>query len=158
MTDIFDFGPDEQTQQDDQRDRPRKKKRLSRPVKTLIVVASILVGILVVLGVVAGLYAMNLARTFDNGTTTLPQAFPEESTRPTASATGAMNILLMGSDSRGDETDLDDASSSDQRTDTMMLMHIDADRKNVYVMSIMRDLWVTARIRSMPHSRMGGRP
>jgi len=142
MTDIFDFGPDEKTQQDDHRGRPRKKKRLSRPVKTLIVVASILVGILVVLGVVVGLYAMNLARTFDDGKTTLPEAFPAESTRPTASATGAMNILLMGSDSRGDETNLEDASSSDQRTDTMMLMHIDADRKNVYVMSIMRDLWV----------------
>ena len=143
MTDIFDFGPDEQNKRDDdQPTRRGRKKRLSRPAKTLIILASTLVGVLVIIGVVAGLYAMNLARTFDDGTTTLPQAFPEESTRPAASDTGAMNILLMGSDSRGDETNLDDASSSDQRTDTMMLMHVDADRKNVYVMSIMRDLWV----------------
>jgi LCP family protein required for cell wall assembly len=53
-----------------------------------------------------------------------------------------MNILLMGSDSRADATSIDEAGPSDQRTDTMMLMHVDADRKNVYVMSIMRDLWV----------------
>jgi len=143
MTDIFDFGPDEQNKRGDEPETRRgRKKRMSRPVKTLIVVASVLVGILVIVGVAGGLYAMNLARTFDDRTTTLPEAFPEESTRPTASATGAMNILLMGSDSRGDETNLEDASSSDQRTDTMMLMHIDADRKNVYVMSIMRDLYV----------------
>ncbi|MEO7018073.1 MAG: LCP family protein, partial [Leifsonia sp.] len=31
---------------------------------------------------------------------------------------------------------------SNQRSDTMMLVHIDADRKDVYVMSIMRDTWV----------------
>ncbi|MGH1524058.1 LCP family protein [Leifsonia sp. L25] len=31
---------------------------------------------------------------------------------------------------------------SNQRSDTMMLVHIDADRRDIYVMSIMRDLWV----------------
>ena len=53
-----------------------------------------------------------------------------------------MNILLLGSDSRGATTSVGAAGVSDQRSDTMMLVHIDADRKNVYVMSIMRDLWV----------------
>jgi len=40
---------------------------------------------------------------------------------------------------------VDDASAggaSDQRSDTMMWVHIPADRKNIYIMSIMRDTWV----------------
>jgi len=32
--------------------------------------------------------------------------------------------------------------SSNQRSDTMMWIHLPADRKNVYMMSIMRDTWV----------------
>lgn len=68
--------------------------------------------------------------------------FPDEAGRPPASSTGERNILLLGSDSRqkGSEHDLEKAGS--QRADTMMLVHVAADRKTVTVMSIMRDLYV----------------
>jgi LCP family protein required for cell wall assembly len=45
-----------------------------------------------------------------------------------------MNILLIGSDSRG----------TDQgRSDTFIVLHISADRKSVYLVSFPRDMWVT---------------
>ncbi|NRD27282.1 LCP family protein [Frigoribacterium sp. VKM Ac-2836] len=141
MTDIFTTGPDDQDL-DDHEPTGRRKRHMSGPVKTLVILASVLVGILVTVGVIGGVYAMNLARSYDQKTTKIPQAFPDESTRPVAPTDGSMNILLMGSDSRADATSIDEGGPSDQRTDTMMLMHVDADRKKVYVMSIMRDLWV----------------
>lgn len=49
---------------------------------------------------------------------------------------GEMNILVLGSDAREDEV------AEDQRSDTMMLVHIPETRDEMYVMSIMRDLWV----------------
>src|SRR5664280_1507187 len=58
---------------------------------------------------------------------------PSASNTPNATYT-AMNILLIGSDSRG----------SDQgRSDTFIILHISADRKSVYLVSFPRDMWVT---------------
>lgn len=49
------------------------------------------------------------------------------------------NILLLGSDTRsGSEA----ALVSGSRADTIMLMHIPANGKGVYIISIMRDTWV----------------
>ena len=49
------------------------------------------------------------------------------------------NILLLGSDTRsGSEA----AQVSGSRADSIMLMHIPADGKGVYLVSIMRDTWV----------------
>ncbi|MGO1182504.1 MAG: LCP family protein [Micrococcaceae bacterium] len=53
---------------------------------------------------------------------------------------GVLNILLLGSDSRGDAENSDEGGG--ERSDTMMLVHIPEDRESAYVMSIMRDLWV----------------
>ena len=58
------------------------------------------------------------------------------------------NILLVGSDSRADLTGKDTSSFGDptqvkgQRSDTMMLVHIDPRTGGVGVLSIPRDLWV----------------
>ncbi|MEY9853263.1 LCP family protein required for cell wall assembly [Leifsonia sp. EB41] len=94
----------------------------------------------------AALYAGSVASTFDSHVTRLPHALPTAVPTPTASTPpatpGAMNILLLGSDSRGAPTAVGPTAISDQRSDTMMLVHIDADRRDIYVMSIMRDLWV----------------
>ncbi|WP_396598967.1 LCP family protein [Frigoribacterium sp. R86507] len=141
MSDIFTLTPDE-GDGDEPTPQKKRKRRRSKPVIALITLASVLVGVLVVVGVVGGVYASRLANSFNDNATKIEQAFPEESTRPAPAPDGAMNILLMGSDSRADATTIDDASSSDQRTDSMMLVHVDADRENVYVMSIMRDLYV----------------
>ena len=49
------------------------------------------------------------------------------------------NILLLGSDTR---TGADAALVSGSRADSIMLAHIPADGKGVYLVSIMRDTWV----------------
>lgn len=141
MSDIFTLTP-EDGDGDETTPRTKRKRRRSKPVVALIALASVLVGVLVVVGVVGGVYASRLANSFNDNATKIEKAFPEESTRPAPAPDGAMNVLLMGSDSRADATTIDDASASDQRTDSMMLVHVDADRENVYVMSIMRDLYV----------------
>lgn len=59
----------------------------------------------------------------------------------------AMNILLIGSDSRGNAREqaantAATGASSDHRADSLMLVHVPADRHTFYVVSLMRDLWV----------------
>ena len=52
-------------------------------------------------------------------------------------ATGkAVDILLLGSDSRDQEDD------GDGRSDTLMLLHLEADREKAYLISFPRDMWV----------------
>jgi len=75
--------------------------------------------------------------------------------RPTASGTPAptdinrgraLNLLVIGSDSREGENDVDGAgatgTTSGMRSDTTMLVHISADRSRVEVVSIPRDTLV----------------
>ena len=117
--------------------RKRRGRKLLAAVAVLVLLAA----------VAAGGYLFTLARTWDSGTHKIDQAFPAESTRPrkTGQSQGPapMNILVMGSDSRG-ATGADTAGGapSDQRADTLMLVHVPADRRNIYTVSVMRDLWV----------------
>ncbi|WP_166784515.1 MULTISPECIES: LCP family protein [unclassified Cryobacterium] len=53
----------------------------------------------------------------------------------------AQNILLLGSDTRG-ATGKDLSDIRGERSDTMMVVHVPADRKNLFAMSILRDSWV----------------
>ena len=64
--------------------------------------------------------------------------------RPASSA-APVNILLVGSDSRdtSGRPQAGAGEASNQRSDTMMLVHIPADRQRAYIVSVMRDLWVT---------------
>ncbi|WP_316776937.1 LCP family protein [Streptomyces sasae] len=74
-------------------------------------------------------------------------------TTPTASAsasasplpTGSVNILVLGSDSRSGKENkkLGGGSSSGARSDTAMVVHIDAGRTSATVVSIPRDTLVT---------------
>jgi LCP family protein required for cell wall assembly len=124
--------------------RPAKTRKRRRGRSVLIAVAAAVL----IATLVAGGYLFNLARTFDSNTEKIDSAFPDESTRPqklqpAAGAKAPVNILVMGSDSRGaTEVDAVNGAATDQRADTLILMHIPADRKNVYAISLMRDLWV----------------
>ena len=58
-----------------------------------------------------------------------------------------MNILVIGSDSRANArkqaaTTEATGEYQDHRADTLMLVHVPADRRSVHVVSIMRDLYV----------------
>ncbi|MGO4385543.1 LCP family protein [Specibacter sp. RAF43] len=119
----------------------RRRRNIRRGV-LLTFLAMFLVAV-----VVSGLFVYNLAHSFDTKTQKIAHAFPNETSRPVKPTEGpaakAMNILLLGSDSRGDPVNLAEGGQpSDQRSDTMMWVHIPADRQNVYMMSIMRDTWV----------------
>lgn len=121
---------------------PARKVRKTRRNVLLV-----FLGIFLVAAVVAGAFVANLASNFNNQTEKIVNAFPEEASRPVKPKEGpaskAQNILLLGSDSRGDGVDLaEQGSASDQRSDTMMWVHIPGDRKNIVMMSIMRDTWV----------------
>lgn len=55
----------------------------------------------------------------------------------------AVNILLMGTDSRGATAGAAlSGGPSNQRADTLMLVHIPANRAGVFSVSLMRDLWI----------------
>jgi len=59
--------------------------------------------------------------------------------RPAKTVDGALNILLLGSDSR----DPDNAAKGGEwRTDTLILMHVSASHDKAYLISIPRDLYV----------------
>ena len=56
----------------------------------------------------------------------------------------ALNILVMGSDSRdGDGNDIDGKTGIGRRSDTTILVHVSADRQEVYGVSLPRDALVT---------------
>ncbi|MEV8144200.1 LCP family protein [Specibacter sp. NPDC078709] len=121
--------------------RPRKAKKTRR--NTLLVI----LGLFVVAAIVSGVFVVNLANSFNSQTQKIAQAFPEESTRPVKATEGpaskAQNILVLGSDSRAASVDMaSEGEASDQRSDTMMWVHIPGDGKNIVMMSIMRDTWV----------------
>jgi len=86
-------------------------------------------------------YPLYLAAVFENQTTDIPDAFPDERLRPAVSEDESVNVLLLGSDTRG-AVGQDVDSIRGQRSDTILLVHIPADRSGIAVMSIMRDSWV----------------
>ena len=77
-----------------------------------------------------------------------PETTPAPTPTPTPTPTPdppptALNILLIGSDSRvNDRAVAASGGTSDQRGDTLVFIHLPADRQSVYGISIMRDLWV----------------
>lgn len=83
--------------------------------------------------------------------------------RPDANDTGALNILLLGSDAgkkvsgEAAETELaEDAEAAEwpvgkYRSDTLMILHVSEDRKRVHLVSIPRDTF------TMLHNDEGGR-
>ena len=116
--------------------KPRSKNR-----KTALIIVGVLAAISgLIFGTMAIAY-FSLAQGFDSKTTSIQTAFPVESLRPTVSPTQSENILLLGTDTRGQiGTSIESAAGG--RSDTMMVVHIPADRSSIQVMSIMRDSWV----------------
>jgi len=67
--------------------------------------------------------------------------------RPEAGARGALNFLVIGSDTRdgmdsGKRSELGVGQAAGRRSDTMMLVHLDHDREHITVVGIPRDSWV----------------
>ncbi|MFG2165434.1 LCP family protein [Micromonospora chersina] len=100
-------------------------------------VAGVAVLVLALLGGAgAWLYARNL-----NGDLARTDPFSQiTGGRPAKQVDGALNILLVGSDSRDPDAEVDAAGK--WRADTLIVMHIPADHKHAYLVSIPRDLYV----------------
>ncbi|MGP4031803.1 LCP family protein [Pseudarthrobacter sp. 1C304] len=110
-----------------------------------------IVAVLAVLGIVVAAFLINRPRT-ETAAPPRSSAPPATSAAPTPEPTPtptpdppptALNILLVGSDSRINERAVAaSGAASDQRGDALILLHIPADRQAIYGISIMRDLWV----------------
>jgi LCP family protein required for cell wall assembly len=113
--------------------RGRRKPRWGR--------IALLAGIaVVIIGLIATISLYGYASNLDKGLKRT-DAFSQITTqRPAKTVSGALNILLVGSDSR-DPSASDNAASA-WRADTLILMHIPADHKTAQLISIPRDLWV----------------
>ncbi len=123
MLDDFEENPDEA-----RRDRRRGRRRI------LIVLGS--VGVLVlVAALVAGGYLFSLQRSFY--TKSVQVGLPSSSQTESA----GQNYLLLGSDRR-DPDSAEGQEVKGQRSDVVMLVHVSADKKSVYVTSFPRDLYI----------------
>ncbi|MGP4002109.1 LCP family glycopolymer transferase [Streptomyces sp. 8N706] len=78
--------------------------------------------------------------TTDTGTAEELKRYEAE--RPTAMVHNARNVLLIGSDTRGDGNDKYGRDNGTQRSDTTILLHLAANRKSATAVSIPRDLMV----------------
>lgn len=115
---------------------PKRKKHVGRWISVGVV------GVVVLALLAAiGWYFLRIAPSVDQ-VEAIETAFPEESLRPTENpeSADAVNVLLLGSDSRAQDGSL--LTGLGDRADTILVAHIPPDRGTVQIMSIMRDSWV----------------
>jgi LCP family protein required for cell wall assembly len=123
--------------------RPRapRRRRLTR-----VLVAAAAAAMLLAWGA-TGLF-LERQRSYDRNIRRIPGAFPAEPDRPARAPGRAQNWLLVGSDRRADQaTTGRDANQplwryGAQRADTIMLVHLPANRDRAYLVSFPRDAWV----------------
>jgi LCP family protein required for cell wall assembly len=113
--------------------RGRRKPKWGR----IALIAGIL---LVVGGLVAAISLYGYANGLDDNLKRTDAFSQITNGRPAKTVDGALNILIVGSDSR--DPDTKDGAASAWRADTLMIMHIPADHKSAQLVSIPRDLWV----------------
>lgn len=124
------------------RPAPSTKTKMTTGGKIAMTLLAVLVVTAVAVAVALGWFVTRLSSAYENNREVLAGAFPSEETRPAERKDNAQNILILGSDTRGeiDEDTLDGPQAS--RSDTMMVMHLPANREGIYFTSIMRDSWV----------------
>jgi LCP family protein required for cell wall assembly len=118
--------------------RPRRRGRLAVRLLGIFLI----LGLLLAAGGIGA--ALWLQHSYDHNIERIGNPFTAlpEASRPKVAATGAMNVLLLGSDSRI-SSDPGAWTVGAQRTDAIMIAHIPADRSGVVITSIPRDSWVT---------------
>jgi polyisoprenyl-teichoic acid--peptidoglycan teichoic acid transferase len=114
---------------------PQPKRR--RLLPKILIAATVLL----ITAIGAGLlYAATIDRSLTknlNRGVELPSEGPSAAGTPQkAQETGALNYVLLGSDSR------DPGNESNGRSDTIMLVHLNAKRTKAYIVSFPRDMYV----------------
>lgn len=119
----------------DSRGRRRRIALIVLAVFTVLVVAAV---------VIALTYVGRLESAFEENRNVIEDLDDLDDESAYRTPEGTINVLLMGSDSRGESEDEYRSRTGEggERSDVMMLVHIPEDRSGIYVMSIMRDLWV----------------
>lgn len=125
------------------KDAPQRK-RMRRGTKITLIVLAILAVLAIIAAAVVYSYVNRIQTVFQEERNVIEELDGLDDDTAYRTSEGTVNILLMGSDNRGeDEEDYRNATGEEgERSDSMMVVHIPADRSGVYVMSIMRDLWV----------------
>ncbi len=131
--------------------RPRRRLRDRWVLLTVLIMLGVLVGgSLLAIGGLAARLSSNVQSIADPFAA-LPSRPPIVTPTPTPGVTApgvaaptrpAMNVLVLGSDSRISAGNPADWVAGAQRTDAIMLVHLPADAKAAWVMSIPRDSWV----------------
>ncbi|MGH3319096.1 MAG: LCP family protein [Streptosporangiaceae bacterium] len=125
------------------RSHPTPRRRPGRLSRRLLMACGV-ISLVIVLGATAlwslGSYALGRIDRVD--------AFGGLDHRPGSDASGAMNILLVGSDRRegipaSALRRLHLGDDAGRRSDTMILAHVSRDRGRVVLVSLPRDSWVT---------------
>lgn len=130
-------------------DRPTPRRHAARRESSSTRRALAVVGVLVLLLAAGGIGAAlwfqnqldsNIERFGDpfDGVSNRPEAAPDNPEEPLQ----AVNLLVLGSDSRISAGDPSQWEAGAQRTDAIMLVHLPADRESAQVVSIPRDSWV----------------
>lgn len=116
-------------------------KRRGRVIGLIVAIVALL---LILAVVIAGTYLNRIQDTFTDNQNVIEGLDDLDDDTAHRTPEGTINILMMGSDSRGDDEEAyrSETGEEGERSDSMMLVHIPEDRSGVYVMSIMRDLWV----------------
>ncbi|MRK00842.1 LytR family transcriptional regulator [Aeromicrobium sp. S22] len=117
---------------------PRRRRRCHRLRRVLVVVTvCLMVPVLLSLG-----FALYLQHRLTSQIDRIDGVFAagpgERPERASGAAAGAVNILLLGTDGPSAQW-----KRGAQRSDAIMILHIDADRRGASVVSIPRDSWVT---------------
>lgn len=116
--------------------RPYKGKPKPRWGRIALVAGAAVVVLALIGGIAAYGYANHLDKNLQR-----TDAFSQiTGGRPAKTVDGALNVLIVGSDSR--DPDSSDDTANAWRADTLMLMHIPADHKSAQIVSIPRDLYV----------------
>ncbi|MCD1143963.1 LCP family protein [Kocuria sp. LUK] len=103
----------------------------------------VLLALVLVLALAAGAFAWLLGRTFDERRQTTDAAFPAESVRPAAGSARdrGTTVLVLGADQRPEGQE--DPGVTGERADSIMLLHVPEEGGEVFVMSLLRDTWVS---------------
>jgi len=118
--------------------RPKKRRKTKGWHKVLITLGALLLvlsgGSLIAVKVLKDHYEGLVAKEDILGG--IPEAPP-----PPKGENAAMNFLILGTDTRTNE-EVTDLEEHGNRSDTIMIAHVDKDRKNAFIFSIPRDSYV----------------
>jgi LCP family protein required for cell wall assembly len=121
--------------------RPPRRRHLRRAVIGLLVCCALLA--LVPAGAI-----LYLEHRLSGNVDRIPGVFDGLEDRPSKPPGNALNVLVVGTDRRSDVPTTGTAARAEswipgaQRSDTLMILHVDADRRGAALISIPRDTWV----------------